>query len=153
MNQQTAPTPSVIPAKPIPIPSDLARPFWVALQGKELHLQRCDACGFFNHPPRISCPRCHGHAFTWTQVTPEGTVYSYTIVHRPPVPAFKLEVPYAVALVDITGTNVRLLSNLLATKEELRVGLQVEIVFDDVNHDITLFRFKPKSADNTAGSR
>jgi uncharacterized OB-fold protein len=138
-----------LPPKPLPIPSDLARPFWDALRRKELQLQRCDNCGHYNHPPRISCPRCHGHALTWTPVKPEGTVYSYTIVFRPPVPAFKADVPYAVALVDITGTGVKLLSNLDAVPDSLRVDMPVDVVFDAVTPEMSLFRFKPK----TTGSR
>ncbi len=152
MNQAT-PSTTAPPAKPLPIPSELAQPFWDALRRNELHLQRCDSCGFFNHPPRICCPQCHGHALTWTKVEPRGTVYSYTIVHRPPVPAFKADVPYAAALVEIVGTNAKLLSNLIAPLDQLRIGMPVEVVFDPVNSNISLFRFRPQAADLTTESR
>jgi len=130
-------------SKPLPEPSDLAAPFWDALRAGELRLQHCDRCGHFNHPPRISCPKCHGKVFTWTAVAPRGTVYSYTIVHRAPMPAFKPDLPYAVALVDIDGTPVKLLSNLLAPIGTIRIGMPVELVFEPASDEITLFKFAP----------
>jgi len=128
--------------KPLPAPSDLARPFWAALKRGELHLQRCVACGHTNHPPLIICPRCHGRALEWVPVATTGTVYSYTIVYRPPMPVFRPEVPYGVGLVDIDGTDARMLSNILGPVGELHVGMRVELVFETASDDITLFKFK-----------
>lgn len=130
-------------AKPLPQPSLLALPFWKALQFGQLQLQHCEACGFFNHPPRLRCPKCHGKALRWTAVAPRGTVYSYTIVYRAPMPVFKADLPYAVALVDIEGTSVKLLSNLLIDVAQVHVGMPVEMVFEPASVEITLFKFKP----------
>lgn len=129
--------------KPVPVPSALAEPFWAALKRQDFQLQRCAKCGGYNHPPKIICPHCHGRKLEWVSVPKTGTVYSFTIVHRPPTPAFKDDVPYAVGLVDIDGTNVRLLSSLVMPPAEVHIGKRVEIMFDTVNDDITLFRFKP----------
>lgn len=134
------------PAKPIPVPSSVSAPFWQALRRREFVLQRCRDCGAYNHPPKITCPRCHSQKLEWVQVSPTGTVYSYTIVHRPPLPAFKNDVPYAVGLVDIDGTDVRLLSSLVMPPEEVKVGLRVQVMFDDVAPDFTLFRFEKRTA-------
>lgn len=130
-------------SRPLPIPSELARPFWYALRDNELKLQQCQRCSLHIHPPKIICPHCHGRRFEWVRVKPSGHVYSYTIVYRAPIPAFKPDVPYAVALVDIEGTEVRLLSNLLAPIDQIQVGMLVDLVFEEANEDITLFRFKP----------
>lgn len=129
--------------KPLPEPTPLAEPFWEALKKKELHLQKCTKCGHFNHPPKVACSNCHSRELAWTRVAETGEVYSYTIVHRPPVPAFKEDVPYAVGLVDIDGTDVRLLSSLRMPPDEVRIGLRVKVMFDDVTEDTTLFRFEP----------
>jgi len=134
-------------SKPLPIPSTLARPFWDALRAGELRLQNCRNCGRFNHPPKIVCPRCHGRDFEWKAVEPRGTIYSYTIVHRAPIPAFKAEVPYAVALVDIAGTEVRLLASLAAPLDQISVGLPVTVEFDHVTEEFSLFRFRPDFAE------
>lgn len=128
--------------KPLPMPTPLAAPFWGALREEELKLQRCADCGRYNHPPKIICPKCHGKQFRWEAVAPRGTVYSYTIVHRAPVPAFRDEVPYAVALVDIDGTGVRLLASLEVPLDDIRIGMPVAVAFDKVTDDFTLFRFR-----------
>jgi uncharacterized OB-fold protein len=130
-------------SKPLPEPSALAQPFWAALRNGQLQLQRCTGCGHFNHPPRITCPKCHGKSLVWTEVAPRGTVYSYTIVHRAPMPCFKADVPYAVALVDIEGTPARLLSNLSGPLDQVRVGMPVDVVFERASDEITLFKFAP----------
>lgn len=136
--------------KPLPEPSALARPFWAALRNRQLHLQRCTDCGHFNHPPRITCPKCHGKSLAWTQVAPQGTVYSYTIVHRAPMPCFKADVPYAVVLVDIDGTPARLLSNLLAPPAQVHIGMRVDVVFEPASDEITLFKFAPAALSKDA---
>ncbi|GAA4326939.1 OB-fold domain-containing protein [Pigmentiphaga soli] len=137
--------------KPLPTPSAMARPFWDALRNGELRLQHCPACGHFNHPPRLLCSKCHNRDLKWDKVEPSGTVYSYTIVHRPPFPVFKEDVPYAVGLVDIDGTDVRMLGSLLAPLDAISVGMRVKVIFDDVTDDFTLFRFQ--SMDATAGAQ
>jgi uncharacterized protein len=129
--------------KPLPTPTDLARPFWEALRRGQLRLQRCTACGHFNQPPQIICPRCHGRALEWTPVANTGTLYSYTIVHRPPMAAFKADVPYGVGLVDVDGTDTRLLTNILGPVKDLHVGMRVELVFEPASDEITLFKFRP----------
>lgn len=129
--------------KPVPVPSALAKPFWDALKQGDFRLQRCTACGHFNHPPKIICPKCHGRRLAWEPVARTGTVYSYTIVHRPPTPAYKADIPYAVGLVDIDGTDARLLSSLVMPVADVTVGLKVELFFDAVTEDMTLFRFRP----------
>lgn len=129
--------------KPLPHPTPLSRPFWEALKRNEFRLQTCTKCGTVLHPPKIACVKCHSRELEWRIVPTRGTVYTYTIVHRPPVPAFKTEVPYAVALVDIEGTGARVLSNLIAPLDQIHVGMPVEVVFDHVTPELSLFRFKP----------
>ncbi len=131
------------PAKPVPVPSALAKPFWDALQRHEFMLQRCANCGHCNHPPQLICTRCHSKDVQWTEVAQTGTLYSYTIVHRPPILAYKPDVPYGVGLVDIDGTDARLLSNVLCPPSELRIGMRVQLVFETASEAITLFKFKP----------
>ena len=130
-------------AKPLPEPTPLAQPFWDALKQGEMRLQCCDGCGHFNHPPLIACPRCHGRGLTWKKVAQTGTLYSYTIVHRPPMAAFKGDVPYAVGLIDIDDTDARLLSTVLAPLDQLRIGMRLQLVFEEASPAITLFKFKP----------
>lgn len=128
--------------KPLPVPTALAQPFWDGLRDNQLQLQCCSDCQRYNHPPKIICPACHSRKLEWREVAPRGKVYSYTVVYRAPVPAFKEDLPYSVALVDIEETGVRLLARLNTPVEEIEVGMAVEVTFDAVTPDFSLFGFR-----------
>jgi uncharacterized OB-fold protein len=136
----------ILPPKPLPVPSALAKPFWDALQQGELRLQRCGHCGHCNHPPLLICPKCHHRELSWEKVATTGTLYSYTIVYRPPMAAFKQDVPYGVGLVDVDGTDARLLTNILGPVDTLHIGMRLELVFEMASDDITLFKYKKLEA-------
>src|SRR5438874_5325785 len=68
--------------KPIPVPTDLDRPYWEGAREHKLMLQRCAACGLLSAQPRIVCPRCQGEEFAWREVSGRGKIHSYSIVCR-----------------------------------------------------------------------
>jgi uncharacterized OB-fold protein len=71
---------------------------------------------------------------------------SYVVIHQA-IPAFADEVPYVVARIIIDDTNeaVILTSSLIEVPwEEVKVGMRVETVFDDVTPEVTLPRFRPR---------
>jgi hypothetical protein len=41
--------------RPIPVPNEWTKPFWDAARRGVLALQRCQACGHFQHPPYPTC--------------------------------------------------------------------------------------------------
>jgi hypothetical protein len=60
-------------------------------------------------------------------------------------PAFADELPYNVAIVELEE-GPRLITNIVGcSSEDLRVGMEVEVVFEDVTEEITLPKFKPAS--------
>ena len=72
-----------------------------------------------------------------------GLVYSYTIVYRPPGSAFEPDVPYTVALIDLSE-GCRLLSNVVdVNPQDIRVGMPVKVVFEEITPDISLPKFRP----------
>ena len=111
-----------------------------------MRLQRCAACARFVFYPRPFCPGCHGAELVWTPVSGRGVVHAFTIPHRHPHPAFGARVPYVVALVELEE-GVRILTTLVdvePTPAAVRIGLPVEIVYDDVTAEVTLPRFRPR---------
>jgi uncharacterized OB-fold protein len=59
------------------------------------------------------------------------------------VAAFRKDVPYAVALIELVE-GPRLISGLTDVDlDHLRIGQDVEILFDDVDPEVTLHRFCP----------
>jgi len=71
-------------------------------------------------------------------------VFSWTVVHQATHPAFAGEVPYAVVVVE-TDEGVRFVSNLReGGPEVLRLGLPVEVVFEEVDDTLTLPMVRPR---------
>ncbi|HLG74140.1 MAG TPA: Zn-ribbon domain-containing OB-fold protein [Chloroflexota bacterium] len=133
-------------AKPAPIADEDTQPFWDACKAHELRVQQCSACGRFRWPPRGFCPACFSWEHTWARLSGRGTVHSFSVVHHVVNPAFKAEAPYVVALISLEGTegHVKLASNVVGCPwEEVRVGMEVEVVFQELNEDITLPKFRP----------
>ena len=64
----------------------------------------------------------------------------------PPSRRFSRILPYVIAHIAIDGTNerVRLVSNVIDCPwQEVRVGMPVRVVFDDVTAEVTLAKFRP----------
>jgi uncharacterized OB-fold protein len=120
-------------------------PFWEACRRRELRFQRCRACTRFRHPPLPGCPHCGETADEWVTVAGRGCVFSYTIVHHPAVPALRDAVPYTVVVVELDDVpGARLVSNLLEVRpEDVRVGMAVELVWDEPAPGVVLPRFRP----------
>ena len=138
--------------KPLPIPSLESRPFWDACRRGELVIQRCDQCSAFVFPPRPLCDVCLGTSLSWTRSTGRGRVFSYVVYHRVYHQAFAPEIPYVVAIVEL-DEGVRLLSNIVGCPpEQVRCELPVEVVFERVTDDTTLFKFQPRPRSHIEGA-
>lgn len=126
-------------------PDRITAPFWEACRRRELRFQRCAACGRFRHPPLAGCPGCGSGVASWEAVRGTGTVFSYTVVHHAAVPALAPELPYVVLVIEFPDApGVRLVSNLRGgAHADLRVGLPVTLVWDEVAPDVILPRFEP----------
>ena len=100
----------------------------------ELSVQKCLACGAFQHPPEDVCSSCQSFDLGVHLSTGLGRIESLVIVRHPPHTALVDVVPYAVVVVsldDAPGVNV--VGNLLGTPpEELRIGQAVSASFEEV---------------------
>ena len=131
------------PTRPLPQPDAESREFWEGVKARQFRLQRCRACRRFRFYPRAVCPHCLSGEYEWVTVSGRATLYSFTVCHRAASEAFAADVPYMVALVELEE-GVRLMSNLIGCPpDQARVGMPVEVVFEDASLDITLYKFKP----------
>ena len=129
-------------ALPRPQPTHDNAPFYEAARRGELRFQRCAACGVFLHYPRPTCPECLSREFSWEKVSGRGTVYTWTIVRGPTLPAFQDQLPYNVVDV-LLEEGVHFVSQVLdCPSEDLRAGLPVEAVFVPASDEITLVKFR-----------
>ena len=130
---------------PLPQPTRDDAEFWAATRRGELRFQRCTACGRFRHYPRPTCPGCLSREFTWERSGGRGTVYTWTVVRGPTLPAFADDLPYNVVDV-LLDEGVHLVSQVLdCAPEEMRAGMAVEAVFVPASEEITLVKFRPRT--------
>lgn len=128
--------------KPLPRLTPDNRPFWEAAREHKLVLPWCDHCDRPHWPPGPVCPYCFGEELTWRQASGRGMISSWVVVYKPWLPAFEPDIPYNAVQVELEE-GVRLTGNIVgASNADLRVGLPVEIVFDDVTPQATLTRFR-----------
>ena len=76
-------------------------------------LQRCDRCGRFRFIPSELCT-CGSAQYTWTPIAGTGEVYTYTVVHRAPTPAYQADAPYVIAHVTM-DEGPRMISTLVGS--------------------------------------
>lgn len=118
--------------------------FWEGARAGELRIQRCGQCGLLRHPPGPMCPECAATKPTYLVSEGLGEVYSYTVHHHPPVPGKQL--PLVVALVEL-DEGVRVLAEMPGVDpDDVHVGMAVEVGFHEVDDELTLPHWRPRSA-------
>lgn len=129
---------------PLPVPDADSAPFWDACRAGRLTAQQCPECARFRWPPMEFCPHCHHHGGYWKDLSGEGVVRSFVVVHRAFDPAFSDKVPYVIAHVGLDGAEgVNLICNVLADPvDSVAVGQRVAVEFEDMG-TVSLPRFRP----------
>ena len=109
-----------------------------------VHLQRCDECDTWRHPPRILCAACGSDEWTWQPTAGLGRVFTWTITHRATDPAFAEHLPYVVLVVEL-DEGPRLVGNLVGiAPSDLTLDLPVRVVLDHRSASVALVDFAPR---------
>lgn len=133
--------------KPLPAIAPEAKPFWEAAAQNKLVMQRCRDCNAWVWTPRPLCNECGSTEIQWTPMSGKGEVYSFTVIRqvvgRAASKAFEPDVPYVVAWVDL-DEGPRMITNIVGCPiEDVKLGMQVSVVFEQASKDIWLPKFKP----------
>jgi uncharacterized protein len=130
--------------KPIPIPDDLTRPFWEAAKERRLVVQRCAACGYYNHPPRNVCDACLAQNLRFEEVSGAGRIHSFTVMHQRDVPGFEAEAPFINIVIELQEQQMLLMiSNLpISDRERVRIGAPVQVDFEDRGNSVIVPQFR-----------
>lgn len=133
--------------RPRPVITPETSAFWSGAAAGELVLQRCMACGHFDHPPYPECTRCHSMSLTHSAVSGRGTIFERTIVMAPIVRGFEDRVPYACLVVELDEQpELFVLGNLVgAPPEDAVIGRRVEVCFEQIDDEyhLPMFRLAP----------
>jgi uncharacterized OB-fold protein len=138
--------------KPIPKVDEESKGFWEACRRHELRVQKCLGCGTLRHHPRAVCTECMSSEVEWLLCSGRGTVYTFTMTFQNQAPGFREELPYVLAYVELEE-GVLLLTNVVGCPpDSVRIGLPVEVVFEDVSDDVAIPRFRPVEAPAPGGT-
>jgi uncharacterized protein len=101
--------------------------FWEGTRQHKLLAQRCSDCKTLRHPPGPACPHCHSLDSEVIELSGQGTLYSYTIVHPPLPPGF--DEPAVVSIIELEG-GIRFISNLVDMEpDSLKIDEPVEVYY------------------------
>ena len=131
------------PDRALPAVTDLTHPFWEAANEGRLAIQRCQVCGYYNHPPKPLCDRCQSGDLRFEDVSGDGTVWSFTVMHQKSIAGFQDAVPYVTALVELVEQQYLLLVTNLpgVSAENVKVGMRVKVSFQRLSDEIALPQF------------
>ncbi len=127
---------------PLPVPTPVSEPFWQAAREHRLAIQRCPGGHVFAYA-RSHCPVCLAAGHEWVDASGRATLYSYTVARRPTSPDFEGETPYVIAIIALEE-GPHIMSRLVEIEpEDVRIGMSLEVVFDDVTPEVSLPYFRP----------
>ena len=105
------------------------RPYWDALRQRKLVLPRCKSCKQAWFPLGPACPNCFEIGFDWSPMTGNGVLHNYVVVQ-----------------VEL-DEGPRLTTNLLdCAIDQIRIGMRVQAMYEDITDDIILLQFRPAGA-------
>lgn len=116
--------------KPMPVPDADSGPYWQGANEGRFLFQRCATCRKAQFYPRSLCSHCQSRELNWEESKGRGKVASFSVVHRAPIPAFKADSPYVVALIDLEE-GFRFMCNVIrCDPQSVRIGDPVRIVYE-----------------------
>lgn len=133
---------ATIPAKPLPKMTPGAAHYWQSATREQFVLPHCKACDKAFFYPRVWCPQCLGQDLDWINASGRGVIYSFSVVHQAPFPAYRGDVPYVLAVIEL-AEGPRMMANVLhCDPDTVRVGMPVEVTFED-RGEMKIPQFQP----------
>lgn len=118
--------------------------FWTGGEHGQLLIQRCTACGLYQHPPLPICSACRTETVVPSAVSGKGKVKTFTINHQAWLPG--LDEPFVFAAIELDEqAELYVFSNVLAAPGSVMSGMQVAVCFEHLE-DVWLPMFEPDHA-------
>jgi hypothetical protein len=117
--QQAQPQQRNIAAPPV---NSETQPFWDAAGEGKLLYKKCAACGEPHFYPRPHCPFCFSDKVEWQEASGRGTIYTYSVMRRAPV-------PYAIAYVTLAEGPTMMTNIVDCDLDSIKIGQPVRLVF------------------------
>lgn len=117
--QRSIPAPAVDPD---------TQDFWDAARDHKLMIGQCQDCGETHYYPRHICPHCGSGKTSLLQAAGTGTIYSYSVMRRIPV-------PFAIAYVALAEGPIMMSNIVDCDFDQLAVGQAVKLVYVESEDD------------------
>ena len=124
--------------KIIPVADELSKPFWDAVNEKQLILQNCTACNRLQYPPRQACMACgSGDKLEWKEVEGKGHIATSIVIEDGRLNRRMPDQPYNLAMITLDqDTSSNFYSNLPGVPPyEAPVGAAVQVIYEEVAPD------------------
>jgi uncharacterized protein len=120
--------------KLIPVPDELSKPFWDAVNEKRLIVQHCVVCNTLQYPPRQHCQNCDSNDLDWKETNGRGHILEFVVLDDSHLPMRAQDQPVNLALVTLDeDPRINFYANLPGEQvREVPVGAAVEVIFEEV---------------------
>jgi len=121
--------------KPIPVPDELSKPFWDAVNQRQLVVQSCTACNRRQYPPQPTCAKCGSKDhLTWLETSGRGRIQGYVVERDTRMEPLVPDQPFNIAVIELQeDPQILFLSHLPGVPlGQVPVGARVEVRFDQV---------------------
>jgi uncharacterized OB-fold protein len=120
--------------------------FWRGGRDDRLLILRCQACGYWIHPPSPVCPACLATELAPEPVSGRAEVHAHTVNEYQWIPGF--DPPYVIAIVELPEQEgLRLTTNIVGCPPaEVGMGMRVRVTFqhyDENGYEVWLPLFTP----------
>jgi uncharacterized OB-fold protein len=103
-----------------------------------LRVQTCTVDGGAWYLPSSNCPVClREDTVEWVDASGKGTLWSWIRIHQPYMPAFKDEIPYTVAYIELEEGPLLMSTLNNVSEDNVYCGMPVEVVFEPYGEEAT----------------
>jgi uncharacterized OB-fold protein len=105
-----------------PQPNPETKGFWDACAEGKLMVGKCRACSRTHYYPRAICPYCFSDETELQPASGRGTIYTYSVMRRAPI-------PYAIAYVTLAEGPTMMTNIVDCDLDSIKIGQKVKLVF------------------------
>ena len=109
---------------------EVASRFYIGLRDKKIYGIRCPACDVVFVPPKKVCHLCFDNLTEWVEVSDEGTLETFTIVHYNEPELHPMKAPFAYGIIKLDGADTGMVHLIgEADLNRIRKGMRLKAVF------------------------
>ena len=120
--------------KLIPVPDDVSKPFWDAVNERKLMVQSCADCPTLQYPPRATCQDCGSENLGWKETSGRGRISTYVVMMDIHLARRVEDQPFNLAFIELEeDPSINFYSNLPGVPvRQVPIGAAVEVIFEEV---------------------